>query len=168
MNNTSKDLHRLSILERFGSKSMMRNQHTLWKTVAVSLTVALFGYLGTVGCSSESTKRQTPSFEHTWESLQQYECPTWFRDAKFGIYAHWGPYCVPAFPTTTDWYSVDKRPRRDVVAEMEKAVRAHGLKFITSFHHHWKWGWYATPTSTTHRNMYRTHQFPSIFPSETV
>ena len=44
-------------------------------------------------------------YETTWESLQQYECPDWFRDAKFGLYAHWGPYCVPAFPTTTDWYS---------------------------------------------------------------
>ena len=50
--------------------------------------------------------RQTaPAWEQTWESLQQYQCPEWFRDAKFGIYAHWGPYCVPAFPTTTDWYS---------------------------------------------------------------
>jgi len=29
-------------------------------------------------------------FESTWESLQQYRCPDWFRDAKFGIWAHWG------------------------------------------------------------------------------
>ncbi len=30
-------------------------------------------------------------FEPTIESLRQYECPEWFRDAKFGIYLHWGP-----------------------------------------------------------------------------
>ncbi len=33
-------------------------------------------------------------FEQTIESLKQYECPEWFRDAKFGIYVHWGPYSV--------------------------------------------------------------------------
>ena len=34
-------------------------------------------------------------FEATWDSLKQYECPQWFRDAKFGMWAHWGPQCVP-------------------------------------------------------------------------
>ena len=34
-------------------------------------------------------------FQPTWESLQKgYECPQWFRDAKFGIWAHWGPQAV--------------------------------------------------------------------------
>ena len=165
---------------------------------------------------------ETSAFEKSWESLQDYQCPAWFRDAKFGVYAHWGPYCVPAFPTTTDWYShymyqpdhvihkyhletygpvtefgykelvslftaprfdadewaelykesgarfagpvaehsdgfalwdsditewdsVDKGPKRDVVAEMAEAIRSRGLKYLTSFHHHWKWGWYSTP-----------------------
>lgn len=30
-------------------------------------------------------------FRATPESLKQYRCPEWFRDAKFGIWAHWGP-----------------------------------------------------------------------------
>ncbi len=34
-------------------------------------------------------------FKPEWESLKQYQCPEWFRDAKFGIWAHWGPQCVP-------------------------------------------------------------------------
>lgn len=42
------------------------------------------------------------AFSPTWESLQQYRCPDWFRDAKFGIYTHWGVYAVPAF--RTEWY----------------------------------------------------------------
>jgi hypothetical protein len=37
-----------------------------------------------------------------WESLKQYEVPDWFRDAKFGIYFHWGLYSVPAYKT--EWY----------------------------------------------------------------
>jgi len=32
-------------------------------------------------------------FQPTWQSLSQYEVPEWFRDAKFGIWAHWGPQC---------------------------------------------------------------------------
>ncbi|HLP08409.1 MAG TPA: alpha-L-fucosidase [Opitutaceae bacterium] len=41
-------------------------------------------------------------FAPTWQSLQQYEVPEWFRDAKFGIWAHWGPQCQPA---RGDWYA---------------------------------------------------------------
>ena len=40
------------------------------------------------------------SFEPTWESLRTYEVPEWFRDAKFGIWAHWGPQCVEG---SGDW-----------------------------------------------------------------
>jgi len=42
-------------------------------------------------------------FQPTWESLaQQYQCPEWFRDAKFGIWAHWTAQCVPE---QGDWYA---------------------------------------------------------------
>jgi alpha-L-fucosidase len=41
-------------------------------------------------------------FEPSWESLSRYEVPTWFRDAKFGIWAHWGPQCQPE---QGDWYA---------------------------------------------------------------
>ena len=41
-------------------------------------------------------------FQPTWESLQQYRYPDWFRDAKFGIWAHWGPQCQPEHG---DWYA---------------------------------------------------------------
>jgi len=40
-------------------------------------------------------------FEPTWQSLQQYEVPEWFSNAKFGIWAHWGPQCQPELG---DWY----------------------------------------------------------------
>lgn len=45
---------------------------------------------------------QTGPFEPTWQSLKEYQVPEWFRDAKFGIWAHWGPQCVPEFG---DWYA---------------------------------------------------------------
>src|SRR5947209_9681698 len=41
-------------------------------------------------------------FAATWESLKQYRAPDWFRDAKFGIWAHWTAQCVPE---QGDWYA---------------------------------------------------------------
>ena len=41
-------------------------------------------------------------FEPTWDSLKQYQAPDWFRDAKFGIWAHWTAQCVPE---QGDWYA---------------------------------------------------------------
>ena len=41
-------------------------------------------------------------FRPDWESLQKYETPEWYRDAKFGIFIHWGTYSVPAFGS--EWY----------------------------------------------------------------
>jgi alpha-L-fucosidase len=41
-------------------------------------------------------------FKPTDESLKEYKYPDWFRDAKFGIWAHWGPQAVPR---QGDWYA---------------------------------------------------------------
>ena len=41
-------------------------------------------------------------FRPDWESLQMYEVPEWYKDAKFGIFIHWGVYSVPAF--ANEWY----------------------------------------------------------------
>lgn len=43
---------------------------------------------------------ESGAFEPTWESLSQYQTPEWFRNAKFGIWAHWGPQCVEG---SGDW-----------------------------------------------------------------
>jgi len=41
-------------------------------------------------------------FQPTMDSLKTYRAPDWFRDAKFGIWAHWGPQAVPR---SGDWYA---------------------------------------------------------------
>ena len=41
-------------------------------------------------------------FQPTWASLSQFRTPEWFRDAKFGMWAHWGPQCQPE---QGDWYA---------------------------------------------------------------
>ncbi|MGE5326209.1 MAG: alpha-L-fucosidase [Deltaproteobacteria bacterium] len=41
-------------------------------------------------------------FRADWESLKNYDVPEWYKDAKFGIFIHWGVYSVPAFGN--EWY----------------------------------------------------------------
>ncbi len=41
-------------------------------------------------------------FQPDWNSITNYQTPEWFRDAKFGIWAHWGPQCEPEHG---DWYA---------------------------------------------------------------
>jgi alpha-L-fucosidase len=41
-------------------------------------------------------------FQPDWQSLAKYQAPRWYRDAKFGIFVHWGVYSVPAFGS--EWY----------------------------------------------------------------
>jgi alpha-L-fucosidase len=51
-------------------------------------------------------------FRPDWESLQKYEVPEWYKDAKFGIFIHWGVYSVPAFGN--EWYPRNMyRPESD-------------------------------------------------------
>jgi alpha-L-fucosidase len=150
-------------------------------------------------------------YQANYDSLKKHEdAPEWFRDAKLGIYFHWGVYAVPAFGSewyprnmflkgnsvnkhhietygdpaqygydrfvdqwktsnfharewaklfrqtgarfagpvaehhdgfslwnsdVTPWNAVDKGPKRDLVGELAKAIRAEGMKVITTFHH---------------------------------
>ena len=53
-------------------------------------------------CATLPSQTATGPFKPTWDSLAAgYKTPDWFRDAKFGIWSHWGPQCVPEFG---DWY----------------------------------------------------------------
>ena len=73
--------------------------------IALSL-IALVGYCPVsaqtykVPVSEADEPMMKGDFEPTWESLRTYEVPEWFRDAKFGIWAHWGPQCVEG---SGDW-----------------------------------------------------------------
>jgi alpha-L-fucosidase len=55
-------------------------------------------------------------FKPSWESLTNYVCPDWFRDAKFGIWAHWGPQCEPE---AGDWYA------RNMYTEGSRQYKQH-------------------------------------------
>ncbi len=158
-------------------------------------------------------------YQPTWNSLRKHHTPEWFRDAKLGIYTHWGIYSVPACGPNASWYpffmykegkpqhahhvenyggpenfgykdfipdftgekfdadewaetfknagarfagpvgehhdgfsmwdsltnqwnSAKMGPKRDVVGELEKACRAHGMKYMVAMHHAENWWFY--------------------------
>jgi alpha-L-fucosidase len=161
-------------------------------------------------------------YEPNWSSLKKWQTPQWLRDAKFGIYTHWGVYAVPAqgpngtwyanqvytrpdspqrryheatygplekfgykdfipmftgekfnadewaelfkksgarfagpvaehhdgFPMWdtkfTEWNASKMGPKRDVVGELEVAVKKQGMKFVTAFHHAEAWLYFPT------------------------
>lgn len=45
---------------------------------------------------------KTGKYKDSWESLSQYRVPDWYLNSKFGIFIHWGVFCVPAFGN--EWY----------------------------------------------------------------
>jgi len=55
-----------------------------------------------VHAQPENVPVQTGQYEPSWENLAAWSCPEWFRDAKFGIWAHWDPQCQAE---GGDWYA---------------------------------------------------------------
>ncbi len=177
----------------------------------------IFGVLifAMIFCTPEKEKAQL-KYESTWTSLSKHQTPQWYKDAKFGIYTHWGIYSVPAKGPNGSWYehfmyisgseqnkyhienygppekfgykdfipmfkaekfnadewadlfqksgaqfagpvaihhdgfamwdtkysewnAAKMGPHKDVVGELERAIKKRGMKFLTSFHHieHW-------------------------------
>ncbi len=73
-----------------------------------------------VPVSGEHEPMQGGKYEATWESLQTHQTPEWFRDAKFGIWAHWGPQCVEG---SGDWMA------REMYMEGSKAYNIHKERY---------------------------------------
>lgn len=65
------------------------------------------------------------TYEPNWESLHQYRVPDWFRDAKFGIFIHWGIYSVPAM--FDEWYPRHMYQKGSAVYEYHRET--HGENF---------------------------------------
>lgn len=63
----------------------------------------------------------TGPFEPNWDSLEEFEIPKWYADAKFGLFIHWGAYSVPAFGS--EWYP------RNMYVEGSKEFEHHVAKY---------------------------------------
>jgi len=188
-------------------------KNKIFKSLLTFITGIFLLFASVSLCAQYKTKAYQPA----WASLIQHPTPEWFKDAKFGIYFHWGVYSYQAYASEwyprnmyregsdvynhhlktygsqndfgykdfiplftgehfnaeewvslfkkagakfvgpvaehhdgfamwnsklTDWNAADMGPQRDIVGEMAQATREAGLKFITTFHHAWKWRYY--------------------------
>ncbi len=65
-------------------------------------------------------------YKPTWDSLLQYDAPDWYRDAKFGIWAHWSPQCVPE---DGDWYARNMYMQGSKQYDNQQAHYGHPSQF---------------------------------------
>lgn len=79
-----------------------------------------------VHISPNAEPMQTGKFEPNWDSLKQYQTPEWFRDAKFGIWAHWGPQCEPE---RSDWYARHMYYENEWQGKYHREKYGHPSKF---------------------------------------
>lgn len=72
-------------------------------------------------------------FQPSWESLGKYQCPEWFRDAKFGIWAHWSAQCVPE---QGDWYARNMYMQTQVDKKTGKSKPSNQYKYHVEHYGH--------------------------------
>ncbi|WP_394347130.1 alpha-L-fucosidase [Pedobacter frigidisoli] len=100
----------------------MKRRTLLKHLVTTFPSIALASHLKAADLllNGESELISNGPFEPTWGSLSAYQTPDWFRNAKFGIWAHWGPQCQPEFG---DWYA------REMYMEGSAQYKYHVSKY---------------------------------------
>ena len=57
--------------------------------------VLLFGFF--TSCGETKPKKQVQQIDYLNESRTDFDKRMkWWRDARFGMFIHWGPYAIPA------------------------------------------------------------------------
>ena len=82
-----------------------RNKISIYETKLLLASLVLsIGTLSAQNYQISVSEKNEPmmkgKFQPTWKSLENYQVPEWFKNAKFGIWAHWGPQCVEG---SGDW-----------------------------------------------------------------
>jgi alpha-L-fucosidase len=97
---------------------------------AIGGVIALFEILTLLASTSRGDEiaavANSSPFQPTVESLSHYQCPEWFRDAKFGIYVHWGVYSVAE---KGEWYAREMYMEGHPVYEHHAKTWGHPSKF---------------------------------------
>jgi alpha-L-fucosidase len=109
-------------VKRFDAKTNAQESFMIRPFLMPAVMFTIAGIAATL-CAADSSSPPIADgpFKADLESLRGYHCPEWFRDAKFGIWAHWGPQAVPR---QGDWYArLMYLPASDQKNRMEQAIR---------------------------------------------
>ena len=109
----------------------------MWKPASCFFCLTLVTGL-LIGCSYQARRAKVSRgggseapYAADWESLKKHNpAPQWFRDAKFGIYFHWGVYSVPAF--ADEWYPRNMHSRNS--NEYKHHVQKYGEPTEFGYH----------------------------------
>ncbi|MCX7010817.1 MAG: alpha-L-fucosidase [Kiritimatiellaeota bacterium] len=105
-------------------------------------------------------------FQPTWASLQKYQVPEWFRDAKVGVFVHWGPQTLAGAAGSADgsqspWQELAKKftGEKFDATHLAKMFKLSGAKYVVQVaEHHDAYALYAssyTPWSSVKMNPKR-------------
>src|SRR5690348_14029345 len=108
----------------------MLTRRSMMQMLGAAVSMA---YLNRGGAFAAEEGETTPprsiapgSFKPDWDSLKQYRAPDWFRDAKFGLWAHWTAQCVPE---QGDWYARKMYLQGDAHYKHHLATYGHPSRF---------------------------------------
>jgi alpha-L-fucosidase len=96
------------------------------KPVLVPVLVALL--VSVPASAAAQPERIAPQ----WSSVDARPTPTWWSDAKFGIFIHWGVYSVPAFAPKgeyAEWYWERLRAPGDPASAKDRKIREETRAF---------------------------------------
>lgn len=61
------------------------------KRLNLRRNLAGFIFLASASVNAQNVPVATGEFTPDWDNLAKWECPEWYQDVKFGIWAHWDP-----------------------------------------------------------------------------
>ena len=72
------------------------------KVSLFSISILLFQSRQIFTAHQELSQLPDTKYDATWESLDKRPLPSWYDDAKLGIFIHWGVFSVPSFGS--EWF----------------------------------------------------------------
>jgi len=85
-----------------------------------------------VTCMAAALAADAKQYEPKWESLDSRPIPTWYDQAKFGIFIHWGVYSVPAWAPEekySEWYWYQMQDKNGETWKFHKRTYGENFKY---------------------------------------
>lgn len=127
------------------------------RSLFLLLVIWMRGSIGALEQNSEESK--TEKYEPTWASLDARPLPTWYEDAKVGIFIHWGVYAVPSYGS--EWFWINWKGSL-IVVFVCKCWSISNIIFILGY----KYDEYVNYMKSNYKPSFTYQDFASDFTAE--